>query len=634
MSHAIGFNLLGAMTAHQGNRQIRLGPAKQQCVLAALLIDANRVIPMDALLDRVWHENLPPTGRAVLYSYVARLRQLLHAAGQGGEPADVPAIVRSSGGYMARVYLSQVDLHRFRSLVVSARSFASDPAAACERYRTALGLWRGEPLPGLTGPWVEAVRESLSAERTAALMECHAAELRAGRHFTLLPELENVAKDRPHDEVSLRHLMTALHRSGRSAEAVARYDRTRRLLSEELGVDPSPATQELYQELLRATDTHTLDGAGGAASREPAARPCPITRPAQLPSLCRAFTGRDQELRFLDAVLTASPYESGQSRTVLLEGMAGIGKTTLALQWSHRARERFPDGQLYLDLHGSDPHRPPLSSSAALQRCLRHLGVPASLIQGDVDEVAALWRSVVADQRLLLVLDDAASADQVEPLLPGGRGCATLITSRGRLDRLAVRHDVHPLTVPNLPPDKATDLLTALVGPSRTDAEPEAAALLAEACGGLPYAFQVLAIRLQRRPREPLSATVAQLERTSPLDLLRTGASGSTSVRALLDTSFEALPSEARRAFPSLGTLSAAPFRAEEFAARAKCTPLEAQDILSALAEEHLLDDRGSHTYAASALVRSYARTVGRAASSAHPPSNNEATTVACRQGS
>ncbi|MFE6485521.1 BTAD domain-containing putative transcriptional regulator [Streptomyces sp. NPDC057757] len=625
MSHAICFNLLGAMTAHQGDRQIRLGPAKQQCVLAALLIDANRVIPLDALLDRVWHENLPPTGRAVLYSYVARLRRLLPSAGQGAEEADAPAIVRSSGGYMARVYPSQVDLHRFRSLVVSARACASDAVAAGARYRAALALWRGEPLLGLTGPWVEAVRESLAAERTAVLMECHAAELRAGRHVVLLPELENVAKSRPYDEVSLRNLMTALHRSGRSAEAVARYDRTRRLLSEELGIDPSPATQELYQELLRATDTHGLDGPGGTASREPAVRPRPvtrprpITRPAQLPPLCRAFTGRDQELGFLDAVLTGSPYEFGQSGTVLLEGMAGIGKTTLALQWSHRARDRFPDGQLYVDLHGGDPRRPPLSPAAALQRCLRQLGIPVSLIQGDVDEVSALWRSVVADQRLLLVLDDAVSADQVEPLLPGGRGCATLITSRGRLDRLTVRHDVHPLTVPSLPPDKATELLAALVGPARTDAEPEAAALLAEACGGLPYAFQVLAIRLQRRPQEPLSAMVAQLDQTSPLDLLRTGTSGSTSVRALLDTSFNALPSMARRAFPSLGMLSAAPFRAEEFAAYADCTPAEAREILSALAEEHLLDDSGSHQYTANLLVRCYAVERGRHADTSSP---------------
>ncbi|MFF2024235.1 BTAD domain-containing putative transcriptional regulator [Streptomyces sp. NPDC058171] len=607
MSHAIGFNLLGAMTAHHGDRQIRLGPAKQQCVLAALLVDANRVIPLDSLLDRVWHEDLPPTGRAVLYSYVARIRRLLSTAGQDGEGTDMPAIVRSSGGYMARVYPPQVDLHRFRSLVVSARNRASDPSAAVERYRAALALWRGEPLLGLTGRWVEAVRESLAAERTAALMECHAAELRAGRHVTLLPELEAVAKGRPYDEVSLRNLMTALHRSGRSAEAVARYDRTRRLLSEELGIDPSPATQELYQELLRATDAHGQDGAGGAPPREPAIQPQPVTRPAQLPPLCRGFTGRHQELSFLDAILTQSPYESGQSRTVLLEGMAGIGKTALALQWSHRAREGFPDGQLYLDLHGSDPRRPALTPAAALQRCLRQLGIPVPLAQHDVDEVSALWRSVVADQRLLLVLDDAASADQVEPLLPGGRGCATLITTRRRLDRLTVRHEVHPLTVSHLPPDKATDLLAALVGPSRTDAEPEAAELLADACGGLPYAFHVLAVRLHRRPREPLSAMVAQLDRTSPLDLLRTGAFGSASVRALLDTSVKALPGRARRAFPTLGMLSADPFHAEEFAAQAKCTPREAQDILSVLAEEHLLDDSGSHEYTAHSLVRCYA---------------------------
>ncbi|MFG2129197.1 BTAD domain-containing putative transcriptional regulator [Streptomyces sp. NPDC048751] len=590
------------MTARQGPRQISLGPAKQQCVLAALLIDANRVIPVDALLDRVWHDALPPTGRAVLYSYVARIRRLLPKV---PAEAEEPAIVRSSGGYMARVYPPHVDVHRFRGLVASARAVStSDPLLAAERYRAALGLWHGEPLLGLTGPWVEAVREALSAERSAALAECHAAELRAGHHVTLLPELEAVANERPFDEVSLRHLMTALYRCGRGAEAVARYNRTRRLLADELGLDPSPASQELYQELLRATGMPGAGPAGQTALAEPAPGVPAPAHPAQLPPVSRTFTGRTRELHLLDGMLAQ---RFGPPGTVVLEGLAGVGKTALALQWAHRARGEFPDGELYVDLHGSDPERAPLAPATALARCLRQLGIPVSTDQGDGDELSALWRSVVAQRRLLLLLDDAAGAEQVEPLLPGGRGCATVVTSRRRLDGLVVRHDAHRLTVPALPAPEAAELLTLLLGPARTRAEPEAATLLTEACGGLPYAVQVLAARLERRPEARLAEAARQLDTCSALNVLRTDPSDTISVRALLDTSFASLPVAAQLLFPCLGSVPSDAFRAEDFAAHALCTPAEAERILGALVREHLLEEDGPHAYTVHPLVRCYA---------------------------
>jgi len=595
------FRLLGAITARQGVRHIRLGPAKQQCVLAALLIDANRVIPVDALLDRVWHDAPPATGRAVLYSYVARIRRLLPRL--PAEP-EVPAIVHSAGGYMAQVCPSHVDLHHFRGLVASARAVAaSEPALAAEHYRAALGLWQGEPLLGLTGPWVETVREALTNERTSALTECHASELRAGRHLTLLPELEAIATERPYDEASLRHLMTALHRCGRGAEAVARYHHTRRLLADELGLDPSPATQDLYQELLRATAM-----AGTAA--EPSA---PLTeagpgipaaaRPAQLPPACPTFTGRSTELRLLDELLTS---RSSQRRTLVLEGLAGVGKSTLALHWSHRTRAEFPDGELYVDLHGSGP-QPPLDPATALARCLRQLGISVTPHPGDWDELSALWRSVVAQRRLLLLLDDAADAEQVEPLLPGGQGCATLITSRRRLDRLVVHHHAQRLTVPALTTPESTELLRLLLGPSRTQAEPEAAARLTEACAGLPFALQVLAARLQLRPEAPLATTARQLDACSPLNVLRTDSSDTISVRALLDSSFASLPTEAQRLLPSLGSVPSPSFRAEHFAAHARCTPAEAERVLGALVREHLLSEDGPQGYVVHHLVRCYA---------------------------
>lgn len=601
MSADFNFRLLGAMTARQGHRHIRLGPAKQQCVLAALLIDANRVIPVDALLDRVWHDAPPATGRAVLYSYVARIRRLLPRI--AAEP-EGPAIVHSAGGYMARVPPSRVDLHRFRGLVAAARAVASsEPALAAERYRAALGLWQGEPLLGLTGPWVETVREALTVERTSALTECHASELRAGRHLTLLPELEAIATERPYDEASLRHLMTALHRCGRGAEAIARYNRNRRLLADELGLDPSPASQELYQELLRATAmAGTAPESPGPLADAGPAIPAPA-RPAQLPPGCPTFTGRAPELRLLDEALTN---RSSQRQTLVVEGLAGVGKSTLALHWSHRSRAEFPDGELYVDLHGSGP-QPPLDPATALARCLRQLGISVTPNPGDWDELSALWRSVVAERRLLLLLDDAADAEQVEPLLPGGRGCATLITSRRRLDRLVVHHHAQRLTMPALTAPESTELLKLLVGPSRTRAEPEAAARLTEACGGLPYAIQVLAARLQLRPEASLATAARQLEACSPLNVLRTDSSDTISMRTLLDTSFASLPRTAQLLFPYLGSVPSNSFSAEHFAAQARCTPTEAERVLGALVREHLLTEDGPQEYVVHHLVRCYA---------------------------
>ncbi|MFF7446745.1 MULTISPECIES: BTAD domain-containing putative transcriptional regulator [unclassified Streptomyces] len=601
MSADFNFRLLGAITARQGVRHIRLGPAKQQCVLAALLIDANRVIPVDALLDRVWHDTPPATGRAVLYSYVARIRRLLPRI--SAEP-EGPAIVHSAGGYMAQVSPSHVDLHRFRGLVASARAIAtSEPALAAERYRAALSLWQGEPLLGLTGPWVEAVRETLTRERTAALTECHASELRAGRHVTLLPELEAIATERPYDEASLRHLMTALHRCGRGAEAVARYNHTRRLLADELGLDPSPATQELYQELLRSTPLASPAPEPPTPLTEAASGIPAVARPAQLPPACPTFTGRSPELRVLDAVLTN---RSSQRRTLILEGLAGVGKSALALHWSHRSRAEFPDGELYVDLHGSGS-QPPLDPATALARCLRQLGISVTPHPGDWDELSALWRSVVAERRLLLLLDDAADAEQVEPLLPAGRGCATLITSRRRLDRLVVHHHAQRLTVPALTGPESTELLKLLLGPSRTRAEPEAAARLTEACGGLPFALQVLAARLQLRPEASLATASRQLDTCSPLNVLRTDSSDTLSVRALLDSSFAHLPGDAQRLFPYLASVPTPSFRAEHFAAHARCTPAQAERALAALAREHLLAEDGPQEYVVHHLVRLYA---------------------------
>ncbi|MGC5346845.1 AfsR/SARP family transcriptional regulator [Streptomyces sp. DT24] len=267
LSDTFSVSLLGPLTAERNGQPVTLGPAKQQCVLAALLMDANRVISMNTLIDRVWEDTPPASGKNVLYSYIARIRRTLSAGTghtPGGRPGEDtayrggPRIRRSLGGYTAEIDPASIDVHRFRSLVSAARQCGDHYERSAPLYRQALDLWDGEALQGIGGPWAESVRETLSRERVAALLDHHAQELRAGHHLAVLGDLEVLATDRPLDEVVLRHLMIALDRAGRRADAAARYERTRRRLEAELGIAPSPLSQMLYGQLLRRSASTVL----------------------------------------------------------------------------------------------------------------------------------------------------------------------------------------------------------------------------------------------------------------------------------------------------------------------------------------------------------------------------------------
>ncbi|GLY81403.1 hypothetical protein Airi01_096700 [Actinoallomurus iriomotensis] len=388
--------VLGEIEVILGDREIDVGPARRRCVLAVLLVEANRVVPVEELVRRVWDGAPPAKATASLRSHLSRLRMALMP--------EACAIVRRSGGYVLTMDESAVDIHHFRRLLLQARTAGDDQAA--ELFEEALRLWRGEPFAGLDNPWLAAVREAVRAERLAAELDYHDIELRRGRHGRLLATLWARAQEHPLNERLAAQLMLALYRDGRPADALACYQRIRDRLVDELGADPGLDLTRLHHRILTADPTLTPPAprprALVPAVREPSlhafalarfappapeapARPAPATGRSDLPRDVSHFTGRTEELRRLlddaDDVTSAPVFA--------IDGMAGVGKTALAVHAAHRLGVRYPDGSLFLDLHGHTPGHEPLTSGAALDKLLRATGMPGAEIPDDLDERAA-----------------------------------------------------------------------------------------------------------------------------------------------------------------------------------------------------------------------------------------------------
>ncbi|WP_158102695.1 AfsR/SARP family transcriptional regulator [Lentzea kentuckyensis] len=550
------FGLLGDVEVRVGGRVVDVGHSRQRCVLVALLVEANRLVPVDVLVDRVWGEQVPHRARNAVAGYVSRLRQVL---------PDEVSIVGRQGGYVLTVDPMTVDLHRFTGLLERARV---TPDVGL--LNDALGLWRGEPFSTLDTPWLVTVRSALEARRLAALLDRNDLALEQGRHTELLAELDATAAAFPLDERLAGQLMLALYRCGRQADALLRYEQVRLWLADELGADPGPELRLLHKKIL----TGDL------------ALPAGQVTPRQLPAPPRSFAGRARELAALDAVSTGP---------VVVSGMGGVGKTALAVHWAHRVAARFSDGQLYLNLRGFGPDDA-MTTGEALRALLGALGLR---VPDSTDAQASRYRSALADKRMLIVLDNARDADQVRSLLPGSPGCLVLVTSRTRLTGLVAADGAHPVALDLLSAQESRELLAGRL--RAVPADSAATTEIITRCAGLPLALTVVAARAACTGF-PLRAIAAELRRgLDPFD----GGDSATDVRAVFSWSYRALGSAAARLFRLLG-LHPGPDVCASAAAGLLGTP-QVGPLLAELTRAHLLVEHQPGRYLLHDLLRAYA---------------------------
>jgi DNA-binding SARP family transcriptional activator len=528
------YSVLGPVRAWLGGVELRLGPPRQRAVLAMLLLNANRVVTLDAIADGVWGEAIPVTAVNVVHTYISRLRRILEPGRRQRETAHV--LARAPSGYVLRADPGQLDLDEFHDLIRRARACraAGDPAGAADAYTATLALWVAPALAGIPGPAAENERTRLAELRLTVLEEWAETLLEFGGHHRLSSELLALAAEYPLRERIQALLMTALYQSGRQAEALMVYTRTRTLLADELGIDPGPELQRLHLQIL--TGDAVL-----AASKGESLQPEPSV-PHQLPTDIPHFAGRAEQLRQITTSLEAASERGEKVAIAAIDGMGGVGKSVLAIHAAHQLTRagRFPHGQLYLNLHGATPGLDPLEPLDAIGYLLRALGVEAARIPTQLDEAAAMFRTLTAERRLLVVLDNARDAGQVRPLIPASPACAVLVTSRQILATLDLT-DAQPSHLDVLPENEALTLLARLVDSKCVHAEPESCAQMVRWCGYLPLAIRIAAARLTARPSWRVCELVDRLaaaDATYRLEELRAGELG---VQASFDVSLQAL---------------------------------------------------------------------------------------------
>ncbi|MEU9986095.1 BTAD domain-containing putative transcriptional regulator [Streptomyces sp. NPDC048045] len=588
---ALRFGVLGPVRAWRGEETLNTGSPQQRALLAALLLREGRTATAAELIDALWGTEPPSQALAALRTYASRLRKVL----------DPGVLVSESGGYAVRsLGEGALDLAVAQELAAEAEKArgAGDLCHAREVLKQALGLWDGEPLAGVPGPYADAQRVRLDEWRLQLLESRLDMDLEQGCHAEAVSELTALTAEHPLRERLRELLMLALYRSGRQAEALAVYADTRRLLAEELGVDPRPGLRELQQRILQADPALAEPS---APVTEPTVVP---VRPAQLPASVPDFTGRSTFVSELSEVLASASQAAAEGRVMAvsaLAGIGGVGKTTLAVHVAHRARPAFPDGQLYVDLQGAGSRA--AEPETVLGSFLRALGTADSAIPDSLEERAALYRSVLDGRRVLVLLDNAKDAAQVRPLLPGTAGCAALVTSRVRMVDLA---GAHLVDLDVMSPDEALALFTKIVGEERVAAEREAALDVVAACGFLPLAIRIAASRLAARRTWTVSVLAAKLaDERRRLDELQ---AGDLAVKATFELGYGQLEPAQARAFRLLGLADGPDMSLAAAAAVLDLPPEETEDLLESLVDTSLLESAAPGRYRFHDLVRLYAR--------------------------
>jgi DNA-binding SARP family transcriptional activator/tetratricopeptide (TPR) repeat protein len=588
----------------------------ERALLAILLLEAGRTVTTNRLAQLLWDDNPPDRAQEAIRTYVTRLRGLLARVGVG---TDSVVLVTERGGYTLKAPPDTVDAHRFRTLLDQAAQ-ATDPAARDQLLRAALDLWRG---PVLQNAGSERLREQicvgLEELRGSATEELMATGLALGRHRELIAELAPLTAAHPTRERLYELHMIALHRAGRTADALAVYRRARAYLADQLGLQPGSRLRELHQAILRdepigdvtlraipvrsTLDPGEMTGRGAVPETD-AEAVLPFVTPAQLPPVPSDFTGRVEQIRDLVTRLSPDPSATGVPMC-LITGQGGVGKSTLAVRVAHELGAAYPDGQLFAQLHGMT--ETPVAAETVLARFLGALGVPPADLPHGLEERAERYRSIVAGRRILVVLDDAYAERQVRPLLPGSPSCAVLVTSRARLAGLA---GAQPIELPVLDEAEATDLLARITGPERIAAEPEAARRLLRQAAWLPLAVRIVGVRLTTRRHWTLQQLSARLtDEARRLDELVVG---DQQIRATIAVSYHALDETPRTALRRLGFLGLPDFPAWVVGALLGAADPVADDAIEQLVDAQLLtfariDAAGQTRYQLHDLLRIYA---------------------------
>jgi DNA-binding SARP family transcriptional activator len=591
--------VLGPLLVHDGDTPVDVPRGRLRVLLAALLLQAGTPVAADALADVVWDGSPPSGGAVTLRSHVLRLRRVL------GPRAGARLVTRHPG-YLLQAGEDEVDVLRFRCLCQDGGAALREGAWARADVLLggALALWRGAPLADV--PSEQLLREEVPGLEELRLQaeEWRAdAALHLGRHDELVARLQSLAAAHPLRERFHAQLMTALYRCGRQAEALAAYQHVRHMLIGELGTEPGPELQQLHQQVLSADPA--LAGPEPALPASGAAR---SVIPRELPPGPPHFTGRTRELAVLTGLLDRSGQDTPGTLVIsAIGGTAGVGKTALAVHWAHQAAGRFPDGQLYVNLRGYDPDQP-MPATDALAGFLRSLGVHGQDIPPEADQRTARYRSLLAGKQMLVMLDNAGSADQVRPLLPGTATCAVVVTSRDALAGLVARDGATRVDLDALPLQEAVALLRMLIG-ARADAEPAQAAKLADRCCRLPLALRVAAELAASRPAMPLAGLAGELaDLRTRLDLLAAGGDPHTQVRAVFSWSCRHLDTDAARTFRLLGLHPGPDVDPYAAAALTDVTVAQARRVLDVLAHAHLVQPASPGRYGMHDLLRGYAR--------------------------
>ncbi|OLZ65086.1 AfsR family transcriptional regulator [Streptomyces sp. IMTB 2501] len=604
----VRFNILGPLEGWHDGHRLRLGSPTHERVLVTLLLEPGRMVPVSRLIAAAWDDEPPQTAGHQIRKAVAALRTRV--------PDGAAVIVTDGAGYRAVLGEPQLDLHEFGQWARQARQAVADgrPAEAVGHLRACLDLWRGPVMAGGGGAVISAASAALEERHMALAEQYFELQLELGQSTELVGPLRELVTAHPLRETLRGRLMVALYRAGRQAEALEEFGRVRALLVEELGIDPGAELTRLYEAILRDSPEVAprvpQSVSDRAAHLAPAAylqpspsEPAPCTLPYDLPD----FTGREHELaRILE--VGRAPAGGRSTRIVGIDGMGGSGKSALAVHAAHLLAADYPDGQLFVDLRGFSPGEKAQEPGAVLHSLLRSVGVPDDRIPDDLERRTTVWRTVSAQRKLLLLLDNAADAAQVRPLLPASEDCLAILTGRVRMLDL---DGAEWLSLGLLSAEDSATLLTRMLGADRTTAEPGATARLAQLCGGLPLALRITTARLRNRPRWTVQYLVDRL--VDETRRLRELSAGERSVEATLRLSYQAMEESQRVAFRLLGLHPGSAIDVQSAAALLGTDVHDTEDTLENLLDAHLLEQHEAGLYGFHDLVRTYAMSVREA---------------------